>query len=190
MLHVFSVKLLFLVLGFMPLASDTFETKDSEFKIIGTSTLHDWEMVSRNTKGKAILKITGNVLEKVEALSFSIPALSLKSGKKAMDSNALKALKASENPNILFNFISLTQLSQKDGKMHLLANGLLNIAGESRNISLNVTAEVVNQEVIFMGSHKMKMTDYNMVPPTFMGGVVKTGDEVLITFNLKFSKNN
>jgi hypothetical protein len=31
----------------------------------------------------------------------------------------------------------------------------------------------------------MKMTDYNMEPPSFAFGAMKTGDEIKITFNLK-----
>jgi hypothetical protein len=34
------------------------------------------------------------------------------------------------------------------------------------------------------GSKKLKMTEFDMVPPTALMGTIKTGDEVTVTFNL------
>ena len=38
------------------------------------------------------------------------------------------------------------------------------------------------------GVKKMKMTDYNVKPPTVMLGTIKTGNDISIAYNLKFSR--
>jgi hypothetical protein len=39
------------------------------------------------------------------------------------------------------------------------------------------------------GSKKVKMTDFNISPPTAMLGTLKTGDEVTISFTLVMAVN-
>jgi hypothetical protein len=36
------------------------------------------------------------------------------------------------------------------------------------------------------GVKKMKMTDYNVKPPTALLGTIKTGNDITISYNLKF----
>ena len=73
-----------------------------ELKISGTSTLHDWEMISTNATGEARLTIVDNNLMSISSLTVSLPARSLKSGKEQMDKNAYKALKADKFQAISF----------------------------------------------------------------------------------------
>ncbi|MBA3900242.1 MAG: YceI family protein [Bacteroidetes bacterium] len=190
MINLLSIKGAIFIFSFLFVFQDAYQPLESDFKVSGTSTMHDWTIVSDKLSGSATFKAKGNVLEEVSDLKFSIPAESLKSGKRPMDNNTYKALKTKENPNIIFELKNVQQLTQRNGKAFIRANGDLTIAGQTRLVVLNVTAEVINQEVVFTGSHKLKMTDFNVTPPAFMAGTIKTGDEVTINFNLSFNKDN
>src|SRR5690554_933972 len=63
-----------------------------ELKVSGTSTLHDWEMVSTQATGEAVLVEQDGKLQQIQKLSVKMPAESIKSGKGAMDKNTYAAL--------------------------------------------------------------------------------------------------
>jgi polyisoprenoid-binding protein YceI len=62
--------------------------------------------------------------------------------------------------------------------------GKLTISGVSKDVWVSVACKVNPDESIQAdGSCKLKMSEYNVSPPTFMFGAMKTGDEVSIKFN-------
>jgi hypothetical protein len=42
--------------------------------------------------------------------------------------------------------------------------------------------------MVCKGSKKIKMTDFNVEPPSFMFGSVKTGDEITVTFDVTLAQ--
>ncbi|HMR55815.1 MAG TPA: YceI family protein [Cyclobacteriaceae bacterium] len=153
--------------------------------IAGTSTMHDWTMTSKQVTAQAQLETDASgQLIKVNSLLVTIPAESLKSGKGAMDKNAYNALKTDKNKDIRFQFTSATI-----NGANIVAQGTLAIAGSSKPTELTVTGKSVANGIRFEGSKKLKMTEYNVEPPSFMFGSVKTGDEITITFDITLSIN-
>ena len=65
--------------------------------------------------------------------------------------------------------------------------GYLTVAGTKKLTDLAATIKYNAAEKSFTstGVKAMKMTEYNMEPPSFAFGAMKTGDEVKISFNLK-----
>jgi polyisoprenoid-binding protein YceI len=190
MLKLLTIKVAVFIITTLFVFEGPYQIQKSEFKVSGTSTLHDWIIASNKISGAANLKINGNVIEEIISLKFSLPAESLKSGKKPMDSNTYKALKSTQHSNIIFELVNIQQLTQQNEKAFIRANGDLTVAGQTRRINLNVTGEVINQEVVFKGSHKLKMTDYKISPPAFLANTIKTGDEVLIDFLINLNNEN
>lgn len=153
--------------------------------IAGTSTMHDWTMTSKLATSQAQFETdaTGQLI-KVNSLWLTIPAESLKSGKGAMDKNAYNALKTDKNKEIRFQLTSTTITGNT-----ITAQGTLTIAGTSKPTELTVTGKPDPNGIRFQGSKKIKMTDFNVEPPSFMFGSVKTGDEITITFDITLSPN-
>ncbi|MDI3521447.1 MAG: hypothetical protein PWR04_1435, partial [Anaerophaga sp.] len=61
----------------------------------------------------------------------------------------------------------------------------LTIAGETKPIEIALNANISPQkEVSVSGETTLKMTDFDVEPPTVMFGTIKTADEVTINFNL------
>lgn len=149
--------------------------------IAGTSTLHDWTMNSDQANLQATIETDGNgTPTKLASLSVNIPAESLKSGKSAMDKNTYTALKTDKNKQIIYQLTS----SIINGKT-ISNSGNLTIAGTSKQTSVEATFEVLGDGSLkFKGSKKIVMSEYNVEPPSFMFGSVKTGDEITLTFEI------
>ena len=126
----------------------------------------------------------------VTSLKFTIPAESLKSGKSSMDKNAYKALKTGSAKNINFVMSSSKVTPVNSTTVEIKARGKLTVAGTTQETDIVVTVKynAADNTYTANGSKKIKMTDYNVKPPTFMMGAVKTGNDITISFNTKITQ--
>ena len=148
--------------------------------IAGTSTLHNWEMVSSTGTCQATFTVgTDGNLEAVHAASFNTPAESLKSGKAPMDHNAYKALKTKEFKDISF----LLTNGSVNGKT-IRCKGNLTIAGSTKPVDLEATWNIAEKTTVLRLVKKIRMSDFQVEPPSFMFGSVTTGDEITIDIQL------
>lgn len=165
------------------------DSKENEMRLAGTSTLHDWVMNTSTLSCEAQFKTQLNGLKSISALTFSLPVENLKSDEKALNHNAYKALKSEEFKNIVFKLTSALVGERKNSKEPVKAVGDLTIAGVTKEINLDVFCQLnKDQTITCTGNKKLNMTDYDVEPPTFLFGAMKTGDEITLDFNLTFKK--
>lgn len=167
-------------------------SKDNSMKLSGTSTLHKWAMNTGTFTGEAQFGFTSDSdtkLNSVNALNFSLAVLSLKSNKKGLDKNAYSALKTDQFKNIVYKLTSATVSPEKERKYLIKTIGNLSIAGVTKEVAMDVYC-VVNKDatITCSGSDKLNMSDYNVKPPSFMMGAMKTGDAITIEFTLVYKK--
>jgi polyisoprenoid-binding protein YceI len=167
-------------------------TKDIDMKLSGTSTLHNWVMNSQIFTGEAQFIFnseSADQLRSIKSLSFNLVVTDLKSGEKGLDKNAYKALKTDQYKDILYKLTSATVMPEKDGKYKIKTEGALTIAGVTKNVSMDVYA-VINKDgsITCTGSNQLKMTDYQVKPPKFMLGAMKTGDDITLNYTLVYKK--
>lgn len=163
-------------------------TKDSKISIAGTSTLHDWLMSSTLMKSAADFTIDENGhFEKLHSLNFSIKVNTLKSDNDRLDRNAYDALKVEEHPEIKFQSQSAEIRKIQGGKHHLKVKGKLTIAGITKERVIEAICEVdANKNFVCSGETKLKMTEFDVTPPSFMFGAMKTGDEITINYSINY----
>ena len=169
-----------------PFPGTNFSSQVVTVKINGTSSMHDWEMKSE--KGHVEVLLGLGALDNIIALTslkFTIPAESLKSGKSSMDKNAYKALKTGTAKNINFVMSSSKVTPVNSTTVEITALGKLTVAGTTHetDIVVKVKYNATDKTYTANGSKKIKMTDYNVKPPSFMMGAVKTGNDITISFN-------
>ena len=167
-------------------------SKENNMKLSGTSTLHKWEMNSKTFSGAAEFGVNPsnvNELKTISALSFSLPVTALKSDEKKLDRNAYKALKTGSFKNITYKLLAATVLPGTLNRYLVKTRGNLTIAGVTKEITMDVYC-VVNKDasITCTGSDKLNMTDYNVKPPSFMLGAMKTGNAVTLDFSLAYKK--
>jgi len=163
-------------------------SNDVKVSIFGTSNIHDWEMRGDKGNSTATFSIQNNVLQSLANLNFSINAEHLKSEHDAMDNNCYKALKTKQYPTISFTAPTTTLKKISGDTYQIVAKGKLLISGVSKDITLTGTCSLnPNGTVTCKGSYKLKMTEYNVEPPSIMMGAIVTGDEVTLTYTLTFN---
>ncbi|HUO57762.1 MAG TPA: YceI family protein [bacterium] len=140
--------------------------KGSVLYLAGDSTLHKFEIGAKALQGSAALKASGDLakaLKKdgVAEMALVVPVTQLKSKESGLDDNAYKALKAKENPEIKFVLKSETLAS---GKM--TASGNLTVAGVTVPVTLNAEAAITGDQIRLKGVQKLKMTDFQVKPPS------------------------
>ncbi len=158
------------------------QTAESYIVVAGTSTLHNWTMTSKEMQFQTTFENGADGLPlRVKALSLSVNSESLKSEHKAMDKNAYSALKTDKHKAISFTLTSATV--QKD---IIQCSGNLTIAGVTKPITIDATCKLnPSGSLRCTGSKPIKMSEFQVEPPTFMFGTVKTGDDITISFNME-----
>ncbi|NMM48773.1 YceI family protein [Marinigracilibium pacificum] len=169
------------------LAQYKVDSKNSELTVLGTSSLHDWEIVAETLEGNANFDLTGG-LKAVNNLSFDVVVNSMKSGKSGMDKNTYDALNEKKYKNVSYKLTKANKITPSGGKYKVDATGNLSIAGKSKSVNMVVTVTPSGSTVSIAGSYKMKMTDFGIDPPTAVFGTIKTGDEIEIKFNVNYIK--
>jgi len=192
--HVVMSSAIILATGFISstaVAQTVFQSKAIDISLTGTSTLHDWEMKAAEGRSQAafIVDATDNITS-ISQLSFTLPAKSLKSEHTMMDNNTYKALQTDKNPNISFVLTGAAVKPLGNNNYQLSCTGKLTIAGTTKETDLIATVKYSPADKSFTvtGVKKMKMTDYNVKPPTVMMGTIKTGNDISIAYNVRFTR--
>ena len=180
------------VLMLLPVKSQAQVIYNSATMIVslnGTSNIHDWEMKAAKGKSEVVFGINADgKVESISKLSFTLPVKNLKSDHTGMDNNTYKALKAPAHPN--FSFVMTSGVITSTGTNSYLINckGKLSIAGKT-NDSKILASGVYNpadKSITISGVKKMKMTDFNVAPSKALMGTIKTGNDISVSYTIKF----
>ena len=154
--------------------------------IKGTSNLHDWESTAKEVRANGSITLTAGTLKSIESLNVEIPVKTIKSTKGSiMDNKTYDALKANNNPNIVYKLGKVNGLTKKGENYDINTTGYLTIAGVTNTIDMYVRGKAGSDgSITFSGSKKLKMTDYKIKPPTALLGTMTTGDEIEIVFQV------
>lgn len=157
-----------------------------ELKVMGGSTIHDWEMVASAATGNAGILVDRQNISAIHMAEVTMKATALKSGKGQMDDIAYKSLKAGKNPNISFKLTSFKNLGSNKASV----TGNLTVAGTTKPVTFLVQYFVKGEVVNVEGKANFNMTDFNIQPPTAMLGTIKTDDKVTVSFKAIFNLIN
>jgi hypothetical protein len=159
---------------------------ESSITISGTSSLHDWHEKAEDfkidlelTSGKSFLPVISNVL-------FSCKVTSITSDNSLMTNKTHDAFGAEKYPEILFWSDGQSSLVSSNDGFSTTIKGKLYINGVKKQVSVPVEAQISGDQLLVRGSKSLNMVDYSIKPPTAILGTLKTGEEVTVTFDLKF----
>ena len=159
------------------------DNSNSSLVVEGTSTVHDWEMEANGLKSAIVLHFKDNSLASIENADFTSPAKKVLSDNRIMNNKTHDALKVDEYPEITFNLKSVNHLDVSGNSISGEVTGILKIAGIARTIRINFSGRMnPGNSVTFSGTVPLKMSEFNIEPPTAMLGALKTGDKVKINF--------
>jgi polyisoprenoid-binding protein YceI len=161
--------------------------------IHGTSNLHNWDQKVGIVSGDGVVSWNKDGSFDLEAINIKIDVHSIKSDNGSiMNNKTYKALKADDYPQIIFTLtMPVKSIQAKLNEKTISAKGNLTIAGVTKPVGMQVKVFMKEQEILaFEGSQIIKMTDYNVDPPTAFFGTLKTGDEITLNFKTSFKTTN
>ena len=158
--------------------------KNSTMTIEGTSNIHDWVANVEDINGDVKFSFSDDGMINIEACKIKIDVKSIKSTKgNTMDKKIYKALKSESNPSISFSMNSLNSIRKNSNGFEANVSGNLTVAGTTKTISIDILGtELITGGYEITGKKDLKMTSFNVEPPTALLGALTTGDDVTIEF--------
>jgi polyisoprenoid-binding protein YceI len=168
-----------------------FSVSAYKMTIKGTSNLHDWESTAKELRVKGDFTLQQDKFSSLNALSVEVPVKSIKSTKGSiMDNKTYDALKADQNANITFKLEGVTPFKAQADGYTVTATGNLTIAGSTKKVELIAKGKPNGDgSITFSGSHKLKMTDFGIKPPTALMGTMKVGNDIEVVFSVTMKKS-
>ena len=179
--------LVFLTLGTVQAQTYKMVPKISTVKILGTSSVHDWESTTDQITGDMVLASDAKSGKQIQSLTVKVPVKSIKSGKGLMDSKTYEAFESDKNPLITFQMTDVTSVKLTGKDVETTVTGNLNMAGNTKKLTIKSTGKILaDGSFQFKGSVPLKLSEFKMKSPTAMMGMLKTGDAVTINFDVTF----
>jgi len=151
--------------------------------ISGTTNVHDYETKVTQMNGEIVL----NGTNQVKGMIVNIPVKSIKSKEKLMDTKTYEAFNAEKYPIITFKMTELNSLQLNGTDVNVAVSGNLTINGTTKKVTLKSNGKVLKSgSYQFKGALALKMTDFNMKPPTAMMGMMKVGDGITLKYDVIF----
>ena len=163
-----------------------YKTIRTIISIEGTSNIHDWKSVTKDSKVEMVMTVDTSGLKAIQYLMVDVPVKGIKSSKgPVMDKNTFIALKADKYPSIIYKQEKVTGIEKKGDIYIINTTGSLNVAGVVRKIELTVIGTIKSDgNFYFKFSKKIKMTDYNIKLPSTLFGLIKTANDIELKFNI------
>jgi hypothetical protein len=188
----------------------------STLRLDGTTTLHRWRCANTQVVGvirvpldiealnaffDRVQKETVSSVGLADAFGAQTPPATtaeiratitaIGCGSRAMENDLQSAMKASKYPVIVYTFERLRGISLPTGKdcpgtVVLHTEGLLGLAGEERNVTVDVrVSRAAHGGFKLQADCRFKMSEFGIVPPKTLYGLVKAGDSVDARFALR-----
>ena len=167
---------------------------DSRLWIEGSSNLRDWSCEATTLQASIDLESSSRFATAAESAEFSpqlrhvqitVPVAGLKCGQGQMDRTMYKALRcdSTECQDISGNFDVTSATGDAD--YSLRSSGALRVGGRENQVHFDVNVErLANGVFRAQGEVPMLMTDFGIAPPTALFGVIRTGNYVVVRFDL------
>ncbi|MGB4399801.1 MAG: YceI family protein [Daejeonella sp.] len=152
-------------------------TNVNKFSCVITGNFRPDTLTMNRFKGSEITNINGRMNLYIQDFDCHNPL---------MTGDLRKTLKAKEFPKMIIRFISLGRYPDGELKAYPI-NGIVSIeiAGVSKkyNVAYMVYHSGKNKMAL-RGVREIKFSDFGIVPPSKIGGMVKTNDKLFAEFNL------
>lgn len=105
-----------------------------------------------------------------------------------MTSDLRKTLKAKQFPKLTIRFLSLSEYPNFNNNRTDLIKGMvaIELAGVTKRFEVDYKFISGGQDVInLIGTRQVNFSDFNIIPPRKIGGMIQTNNELSVVFNLR-----
>ena len=163
---------------------------ESRLWIAGTSTVRSFQCQATAFDAKIESAPNGAVAavlagdKAVSSVTVTVPVEKLDCKNGTMNEHMRKALKASQNPTIVFK-VDTYELTRGNDVVDVTLNGTLTIGGTEKPVTINAQAKPgENGTLLVSGTREVRMTEFGLKPPTLMLGTMKVDERVKVGFDI------
>lgn len=160
----------------------------SKMRIEGTSTVHDWTCEVKTITGEMTTATGADIASGGVPIGgrLVIPVSAIDCGNGTMQKKMRDALKASTHNTITYELVDAKLAGAPSGNsFKLLAKGKLTIAGKQKPVDITLNGQDLGgSKLRLQGSYPLLMSDFGIDPPTAMLGTLKTGNKVVVHFDI------
>jgi polyisoprenoid-binding protein YceI len=171
----------------------------SQFWILGEATTHDFTCRVNRVEGTATLPPNRAALSSSDGQSsreegrqpeviVRVPVQAFDCGRRRMTEDLQETLKMEAHPEIRFELVDASVGAPTDtsGRWRAIrVLGTLTIAGTKRLVNLEARGHALDDNRFRVrGCRAIRMTDFNIEPPTKAFGIIKVKDRVEVQFDL------
>ncbi len=160
-------------------------------RITGTSNVHDWgaEFTEIDVKLNLAAYQAGRVDELTpsmfQSLVMRLPVEGISSKTRGLTGRIRKHLRQKKHPDITFELTEVTRVEAAGDTATIAAQGLVSAAGVEREVNLEAAAYFDDDgHLTVTGRTPLRMTSFDIKPPTAMFGTIKAADIVDVHFTL------
>lgn len=165
---------------------------DSRLQIEGRSNVNRFSCQATDYRGMALAEASKTpdheLTHTLSLLRLDIKVEGFDCGKRRMNSDLQEALRADEHPQIIFEYLSSDVVSEPGDRSkyyRIKGTGNLTAAGTTRRITFRAQGKYLSDgRMKAEGSKVIKMTDFEVEPPTGLFGLIKAEDELIVRFSL------
>jgi polyisoprenoid-binding protein YceI len=160
---------------------------ESFIRIEGSSNVNEFTCMSDSVKGHARVSSNNDGTEETH-VEVAVPVKGLDCGKRQMNRDMYRTLKADDHPDIQFRLIQayVVGVAPGDGNSYLIrVEGELTVAGSKKFVVFDAMGEMkADNKYSIRGKKDILMTDFGLEPPSALLGLVKARDELVVHFEL------
>jgi len=134
-------------------------------------------------KGDKDVILSGNIALKIQSFDCH---------NAIMTHDLRKTLKESQFPCLHITFLTLSEFPKLTPNPSPITGWVnIELAGTTKRFEINYQVSMDAQKVIhLLGSRDLTFSDFNLVPPRKLGGMIKTNDKLSVAFHLKMTAMN
>jgi hypothetical protein len=173
----------------------------SRLSIIGSTSVSGFTCSSSEATGFGVVDqiatpsagVRGTENSSSPRIELKVKTESFDCGKPFMNKDMYKALKSESHPEIEFVLAHAIVDSDRNTETRVSrfkAVGSLSLAGKTRRIEIQGQGEQLSDDRYRLAGNKtLLMSDFDIVPPTALMGLVRTHDRIVVQFDLLVAPN-
>ncbi|NNE36511.1 MAG: YceI family protein [Rhodothermales bacterium] len=160
---------------------------DSRIWLEGSSSLSSFACEAKGVMLDSVSKDDSEIQALVE-----LPVAGLDCGRRKMNRDLRRAMKANDHPTISYRLEGIQaepRLQTDDDHISVDVDGVLSVAGVPQRVIVQAIAQDLNEDTYrVVGSVPLQMTDYNVVPPRILRGLIRVRNEIVVQFDFTVSR--
>ncbi len=169
-------------------------TKGCSFKVDGSTNINKFSCIISNLSIPDTLTFYKRTDSETASItgSLKLDISDFNCHNPVMTGDLRKTLKAKAFPQMIIRFISLSRYPESNHKTYSV-NGVVSIelAGVAKKFNMIYTISPKGPNTLSLkGVREIKFSDFNIVPPRKIGGMIQTDDKLIAEFNLSLQVLN